>query len=153
MRRSRKSFQEITFFVGVGDGGGGYMYIWYIYKHMLYICIYYKQNSCFYLIFTDLKRNLLLIKRRQSLTPHEHCMRTTTVGGVDRQKWTAMEIKKTCIYQRGVLPRILLSLQLYDIPMSRVEAMVRLTTKFLRRWLSIPQCLSSDGLFGTGTIL
>lgn len=93
MRRSRKSFQEITFFVGVGDGGGGYMYIWYIYKHMLYICIYYKQNSCFYLIFTDVKRNLLLIKRRQSLTPREHCMRTTTVGGVDRQKWTAMEIK------------------------------------------------------------
>lgn len=93
MRTSRKSFQEITFFVGVGDGGGGYMYIWYIYKHMLYICIYYKQNSCFYLIFTDVKRNLLLIKRRQSLTPREHCMRTTTVGGVDRQKWTAMEIK------------------------------------------------------------
>lgn len=93
MRRSRKSFQEITFFVGVGDGGGGYMYIWYIYKHMLYICIYYKQNSCFYLIFTNVKRNLLLIKRRQSLTPREHCMRTTTVGGVDRQKWTAMEIK------------------------------------------------------------
>lgn len=93
MRRSRKSFQEITFFVGVGDGGGGYMYIWYIYKHMLYICIYYKQNSCFYLIFTDVKRNLLLIKRRQSLTPREHIMRTTTVGGVDRQKWTAMEIK------------------------------------------------------------
>lgn len=93
MRRSRKSFQEITFFVGVGDGGGGYMYIWYIYKHMLYICIYYKQNSCFYLIFTDVKRNLLLIKRRRSLTPREHCMRTTTVGGVDRQKWTAMEIK------------------------------------------------------------
>lgn len=93
MRRSRKSFQEITFFVGVGDGGGGYMYIWYIYKHMLYICIYYKQNSYFYLIFTDVKRNLLLIKRRQSLTPREHCMRTTTVGGVDRQKWTAMEIK------------------------------------------------------------
>lgn len=60
---------------------------------MLYICIYYKQNSCFYLIFTDVKRNLLLIKRRQSLTPREHCMRTTTVGGVDRQKWTAMEIK------------------------------------------------------------
>lgn len=90
MRTSRKSFQEITFFVGVGDGGGGYMYIWYIYKHMLYICIYYKQNSCFYLIFTDVKRNLLLIKRRQSLTPREHCMRTTTV---DRQKWTAMEIK------------------------------------------------------------
>lgn len=93
MRRSRKSFQEITFFVGVGDGGGGYMYIWYIYKHMLYICIYYKQNSCFYLIFTNVKRNLLLIKRRRSLTPREHCMRTTTVGGVDRQKWTAMEIK------------------------------------------------------------
>lgn len=93
MRRSRKSFQEITFFVGVGDGGGGYMYIWYIYKHMLYICIYYKQNSYFYLIFTDVKRNLLLIKRRRSLTPREHCMRTTTVGGVDRQKWTAMEIK------------------------------------------------------------
>lgn len=60
---------------------------------MLYICIYYKQNSCFYLIFTDVKRNLLLIKRRQSLTPREHCVRTTTVGGVDRQKWTAMEIK------------------------------------------------------------
>lgn len=93
MRRSRKSFHEITFFVRVGDGGGGYMYIWYIYKHMLYICIYYKQNSCFYLIFTDVKRNLLLIKRRQSLTPREHCMRTTTMGGVDRQKWTAMEIK------------------------------------------------------------
>lgn len=45
-------------------------------------------------MFTDVKRNLLLIKRRQSLTPREHCMRTTTVGGVDRQKWTAMEIKK-----------------------------------------------------------
>lgn len=60
---------------------------------MLYICIYYKQNSCFYLIFTDVKRNLLLIKKRQSLTPREHCNRTTTMGGVDRQKWTAMEIK------------------------------------------------------------
>lgn len=60
--------------------------------------------------------------------------------------------KKTCIYQRGVLPRILLSLQVYDIPMSRIEAMERLTTKFLRRWLSIPHCFSSVGLYSAKTI-
>nr|XP_034331688.1 uncharacterized protein LOC117690947 [Crassostrea gigas] len=50
---------------------------------------------------------------------------------------------KTWIYQHGVLPRILWPLQVYDVPMSRVEATERLTTKFLRRWLAIPQCFNS----------
>uniref|UniRef100_A0A8W8MAC2 Uncharacterized protein n=1 Tax=Magallana gigas TaxID=29159 RepID=A0A8W8MAC2_MAGGI len=40
----------------------------------------------------------------------------------------------------------------YDIPMSRIEAMERLTTKFLRRWLSIPHCFSSVGLYSAKTI-
>lgn len=60
---------------------------------------------------------------------------------------------KTWIYQHGVLPRILWPLQVYDVPMSRVEAMERLTTKFLRRWLAIPQCFSSVGLYSVGTKL
>ena len=40
-----------------------------------------------------------------------------------------------CIYQHGVLPRLLWPLLVYDVPISTVEAMERALSGYIRRWL------------------
>lgn len=60
---------------------------------------------------------------------------------------------KAWIYQHGVLPRVLWPLLVYDVPVTKVEAMERLVSGFLRRWLSVPKSFSSVGLYSSGSKL
>ena len=60
---------------------------------------------------------------------------------------------KAWIYQHGVLPRVLWPLLVYDVPMTTVEAMERLASGYLRRWLAVPRSFSSVGLYSSGTKL
>lgn len=53
---------------------------------------------------------------------------------------------KTCIYQHGVLPRLLWPLLVYEVPMSTVEMLEQNISQFLRRWLGLPRSLSSIAL-------
>ena len=60
---------------------------------------------------------------------------------------------KAWIYQHGVLPRVLWPLLVYDVPMTTVEAMERLASGYLRRWLAVPRSFSSVCLYSSGTKL
>lgn len=54
---------------------------------------------------------------------------------------------KAWIYQHGILPRLLWPLLVYEIPLTEVEKMERLTNGFIKKWLGIPKSFSSVGLF------
>ncbi|XP_069114421.1 uncharacterized protein [Argopecten irradians] len=60
---------------------------------------------------------------------------------------------KAWIYQHGVLPRLLWPLLVYEVPLTSVEAMERMISGHLRRWLNIPRSFSSVGLYSSGTKL
>lgn len=55
---------------------------------------------------------------------------------------------KAWIYQHGILPRILLPLLDYEVPISVVEGFEMRVSRFLRRWLGLPRSLSSIALYG-----
>ncbi|XP_069133240.1 uncharacterized protein [Argopecten irradians] len=54
---------------------------------------------------------------------------------------------KAWIFQQGLLPRLSWPLMLYEISVSTVEGLERRISKHLRRWLGVPQCFSSTGLY------
>ncbi|XP_062585203.1 uncharacterized protein LOC134246874 [Saccostrea cucullata] len=60
---------------------------------------------------------------------------------------------KALIYQHGILPRLLWSLLVYEVPMSTVEGMETTASRYLRRWLGVPRSFSSIGLYSSGTKL
>jgi len=60
---------------------------------------------------------------------------------------------KVWVYQHGILPRILWSLLIYEVPMMVVEGFERKVGSYLRRWLGLPCSLSSMGLYGNGNKL
>ena len=53
---------------------------------------------------------------------------------------------KAWLFQHAVLPRILWPLLVYDIPITTVESLERAISNRLRRWLSLPRCLSGAAL-------
>ena len=55
---------------------------------------------------------------------------------------------KTWLYQHALLPSLVWPLMLYDVPSSTVEALERITSRHLRKWLRIPPNFSSVGLYG-----
>ena len=54
---------------------------------------------------------------------------------------------KAWCYQHGLLPRLLWSLQMYEIAISRVERIQQYSNKYLRKWLGVPPCFSKVGLY------
>ncbi|XP_063448172.1 uncharacterized protein LOC134727719 [Mytilus trossulus] len=60
---------------------------------------------------------------------------------------------KAWIYQHGILPRLLWPLLVYDVPMTTVEGMERISNSYSRRWLGVPRSFSSVGLYSLGTKL
>ncbi|VDI54010.1 Hypothetical predicted protein [Mytilus galloprovincialis] len=60
---------------------------------------------------------------------------------------------KAWIYQHGILPRLLWPLLVYDVPMTTVEGMERISNSYLRRWLGVPRSFSSVGLYSLGSKL
>nr|XP_055068382.1 uncharacterized protein LOC129450032 [Misgurnus anguillicaudatus] len=55
---------------------------------------------------------------------------------------------KAWIYQHGILPRILWPLMIYEVPISTIEGFERRVSRFLWKWLGLPQSLSSIALYG-----
>lgn len=54
---------------------------------------------------------------------------------------------KSCIYQHGLLPRLMWLLTFYAIPMTVVEGVERRINKHLRKWLGIPPSFTAVGLY------
>ncbi|KAM4567620.1 uncharacterized protein V3H82_011871 [Fundulus diaphanus] len=61
------------------------------------------------------------------------------------------KLKLWCM-QYGLIPRLLWPLTLYEIPLSKVEKLERLVNAYARKWLGLPRCLSSIGLYGRGML-
>jgi hypothetical protein len=54
---------------------------------------------------------------------------------------------KVWCFQFGIIPRLQWPFLLYDFPMSQVEGMERLCSKFLRKWLGVPPSFSAINLY------
>ncbi len=54
--------------------------------------------------------------------------------------------------QYGLLPRLLWPLTLYEVTLSKVEKLERMVNSYARKWLGLPRCLSSIGLYGKGML-
>lgn len=61
------------------------------------------------------------------------------------------KLKLWCM-QYGLLPRLMCPLTLYEVPLSKVEKLERLVSTYGRKWLGLPRCLSSIGLYGKGML-
>ena len=57
------------------------------------------------------------------------------------------------IFQHGVMPRLTWPMLMYNISMTRVEEMERKASKYLRKWLGVPQSFSSVGLYSKSSML
>lgn len=55
---------------------------------------------------------------------------------------------KAWLYQQALLPRLIWPLMLYEVPSTTVEALERITSRHLRKWLGVPPSFSSIGLYG-----
>ena len=60
-------------------------------------------------------------------------------------------LKLWCL-QFGLLPRLMWPLTIYEVPMSKVEKLERLISSFAKKWLGLPKCFSSIGLYGSGIL-
>ena len=94
-----------------------------------------------------------------------------SISLIDRYRGTEVQkvafkglksIDKTCLpgkmkawcYQRGLLPRLLWPLQMYEIAISHVERIPQYSNKYLRKWLGVPPCFSKVGLYtNSGNLL
>ncbi len=54
---------------------------------------------------------------------------------------------KVWCFQYGIIPRLQWPFLLYDFPLSQVEGMERLCSKFLRKWLGVPPSFSAINLY------
>ncbi|XP_051239275.1 uncharacterized protein LOC127353767 [Dicentrarchus labrax] len=54
--------------------------------------------------------------------------------------------------QFGLLPRLMGPLNLYEVPISKVEKLERLVSSYARKWLDLPKCLSTNGLYSKGVL-
>lgn len=61
------------------------------------------------------------------------------------------KLKLWCM-RYGLLPRLLLPPTLYEVLLSKVEKLERLVSSYVRKWLGLPRCLSSIGLYGKGML-
>lgn len=57
------------------------------------------------------------------------------------------KLKSWCL-QFGLLPRMLWPLAVYEVPISTVEKLERTVTGYIKKWLGVPRCLTTIGLYG-----
>ncbi|XP_052280752.1 uncharacterized protein LOC127878274 [Dreissena polymorpha] len=55
---------------------------------------------------------------------------------------------KAWLYQHALLPRLIWPLMLYEVPSTTVEALERITSRHLRKWLGVPPSFTRIGLYG-----
>ena len=80
-------------------------------------------------------------------------LRKEVAGGLESIDKTLLpgKLKLWCM-QYGLLPRLLWPLTLYEVPLSKVEKLERMVNSYVRKWLGVPRCLSSIGLYGKGML-
>ena len=80
-------------------------------------------------------------------------LRKEVASGLDNIDKTLLpgKLKLWCM-QYGLLPRLIWPLTLYEVPLSKVEKLERLVSSYARKWLGLPRCLSSIGLYGKGML-
>ena len=80
-------------------------------------------------------------------------LRKDVASGLENINRTALpgKLKLWCM-QFGLLPRLLWPLTMYEVPISKVEKLERLVSSYARKWLGLPRCLSSIGLYGKGVL-
>ena len=57
-----------------------------------------------------------------------------------------------CIYF-GLIPKLAWSLQIYEVSLTKVETMERLISKFIKKWLGVPNSLTNVALYSLSTKL
>ena len=60
--------------------------------------------------------------------------------------------KLWCVYF-GLIPRLAWPMQIYEVPLSRIEKMESLISKFLKKWLGVPKSLTNVALYSSSTKL
>ncbi|XP_052268321.1 uncharacterized protein LOC127869705 [Dreissena polymorpha] len=55
---------------------------------------------------------------------------------------------KAWLFENALLPKLMWSLMLYEIPTSSVECLEKTISRHLRRWLGVPPSFTSIGLYG-----
>ena len=80
-------------------------------------------------------------------------LRKEVASGLDNIDRTLLpgKLKLWCM-QHGLLPRLLWPLTLNEVPLSKVEKLERLVNSYVRKWLGLPRCISSIGLYGKGML-
>ncbi|KAJ8412700.1 hypothetical protein AAFF_G00116510 [Aldrovandia affinis] len=80
-------------------------------------------------------------------------LRQDIVNGLDNINKTLLpgKLKLWCL-QFGLLPRIMWPLTIYEVPITTVEKMERTVTSYVKKWLSVPRCLSNISLYGKGVL-
>uniref|UniRef100_A0A3B3B355 Reverse transcriptase domain-containing protein n=1 Tax=Oryzias melastigma TaxID=30732 RepID=A0A3B3B355_ORYME len=61
------------------------------------------------------------------------------------------KLKLWC-YQFGLLPRLIWPLTMYEVSLSHANRLERLVNSYVRKWLGVPNCLSSVGLYSDGVL-
>ena len=61
------------------------------------------------------------------------------------------KLKLWC-FQFGLLPRLMWPISIYEVTLSHASRLERLVSVQVRKWLGLPRCLSSIGLYGNGAL-
>ncbi|KAL3999364.1 acyl-CoA thioesteraes 11 [Sarotherodon galilaeus] len=59
---------------------------------------------------------------------------------------------KLWCFQFGLLPRILWRLTMYELSLNHAIRLERLVSSYIKKWLGLPKCLNSVGLYSDGIL-
>lgn len=80
-------------------------------------------------------------------------LRQDTISGLKQINNTALPGKlKLWCFKFGLLPRLMWPISIYEVTLSHVNRLERLVNAQVRKWLGLPRCLSSIGLYGNGAL-
>ena len=80
-------------------------------------------------------------------------LRQDTISGLKQINNTALPGKlKLWCFQFGLLPRLMWPISIYEVALSHANRLERLVNTQVRKWLGLPRCLSSIGLYGNGAL-
>ena len=80
-------------------------------------------------------------------------LRQDTIIGLKQINKTALPGKlKLWCFQFGLLPRLMWPMSIYEVTLSHVKRLERLVNGQVRKWLGLPRCLTSIGLYSNGAL-
>ena len=80
-------------------------------------------------------------------------LRQDTISGLKQINNTALPGKlKLWCFQFGLLPRLMWPISIYEVTLSHISRLERLVNAQVRKWLGLPRCLTSIGLYGNGAL-